>query len=313
MNKHRFLLNADAGAAGASSPAAPVSSSPGESSSPAPSGSPAGDSGSLLHGHAPTPTPGAPTSWVNDKGEFTDGWLDRLPAELQNGKSIYGQFKDLTGVLKTLESQQRLLGKKADAVLVPGKDATPEERKAFYAKLGVPESVDEYKIRPEGLDKDAPWDDSFAKEVAAMAHEDGVHPKTLDKIFSKYAEYAKTQATAEAQAVQVKLEASRKELAEEFGDKFERNMMKATRYAQSKGVDLSTEGLRDPNIVRLLVRAADDVADDKMVNGDVAGTYMVGSTKARDIMTNPANPLHDRYAKGDKQVASMVTDLLKNG
>jgi hypothetical protein len=55
------------------------------------------------------------------------------------------------------------------------------------------------------------------------------------------------------------------------------------------------------------------MSDDKIVNSDTAGTMMAGKARAMDIMTNTSNPLHGKYASGDKTTADLVSDLLKNG
>ena len=60
-------------------------------------------------------------------------------------------------------------------------------------------------------------------------------------------------------------------------------------------------------------RLARMMSDDKIVNSDTAGTMMAGKARAMDIMTNPSNPLHGKYASGDKTTADLVSDLLKNG
>ena len=282
--------------------AAPVASSP----------SPAG--GSLLDaGKAEAVAPSPSGAWVNEKGEFGENWLDRLPADLQDSKQILGQFKDVNGALKTLVNQQRLLGKKADAVLIPKDDASPEEVAAFRAKLGVPETPEAYALKPKDLPEGMQWDEAYAKELNAAAHEAGITPAQAEKLMSKYASLeAQNAQQAELQA-KAQYEASRKELAEAWGDKFETNKSVATRMAQTLGLDPNSKGLSDPKVVIALERAARLISDDKIVSSDSSATVQIGKSKAMDIMTNPANPMHSKYQAGDASVTSLVTDLLKNG
>jgi hypothetical protein len=91
------------------------------------------------------------SAWINEKGEFTEGWLDKLPEEFKEGKQILSRFKEFPDVLKSLISAQKLLGKKADAVLIPGNDAPPEEKAEFLKKLGLPDSPDSYPTKPAEL------------------------------------------------------------------------------------------------------------------------------------------------------------------
>lgn len=294
----------DGTAALASQEAAPVASTP----APTPTG------GSLLDGGSPAaeaPTPSG--AWVNEKGQFGENWLDRLPADLQDSKQILGQFKDVDGALKTLVNQQRLLGKKADAVLIPKDDASPEEVAAFRAKLGVPETPDAYALKPKDLPEGMQWDENYAKELNAAAHEAGITPAQAEKLMSKYASLeAQNAQQAELQA-KAQYEASRKELAEAWGDKFDINKSVATRMAQTLGLDPNSKGLSDPKVVIALERAARLISDDKIVSSDSSATVQVGKSRAMDIMTNPSNPMHAKYREGDAATAALVSDLLRNG
>jgi hypothetical protein len=263
-----------------------------------------------------TPAPEAPASnspWVNDKGEFSEGWLDRLPKELAEHKQILGQFKDIDGALKTLVSQQKMLGKKADAVFVPDEKATPEEKAAFLKKLGVPESPEAYQLRPKDLPAGYEWDDNVAKEFNTLAHQNGITPKQMDALMGRYAAYESQKAEAAASQQKAEMEAGRKALAEAWGDKFDVELSVARRAAQVAGVDVNSKGFSDPSVVLAFNRLARMMSDDKIVNSDTAGTMMAGKARAMDIMTNTSNPLHGKYASGDKTTADLVSDLLKNG
>lgn len=278
---------------------------------PASTPAPIGDN--LLASTKPAEPAPSSSPWVNDKGEFSEGWLDRLPKELAEHKQILGQFKDIDGALKTLVSQQKMLGKKADAVIIPDDKATPEEKAAFLRKMGVPESPEAYQLRPKDLPAGLEWDDNIAKEFNAAAHEAGVTPAQMDKIMSKYAAFEAQKAEAAAQQTKAELEAGRKALAEAWGDKFDIELSVARRAAQVAGVDVNSKGFSDPSVVLAFNRLARMMSDDKIVNSDTAGTMMAGKARAMDIMTNPSNSLYNKYVSGDKETATLVNDLLKNG
>ena len=285
------LLNADAAPTAASTPP------------------PSADS---LINQAP-PAPAADSPWVNEKGEFAEGWLDRLPKDLADSKQILGQFKDINGVLKTLASQQKMLGKKADAILIPDENASPEEKAAFLKKLGVPDSPDAYQLRPKDLPAGYEWDENVAKEFNALAHQNGIPPKAMDALLSKYAAFEAQRAEQAASQQKAEIEAGRKALAEAWGDKYEVELSVARRAAQVAGVDVNSKGFSDPAVVLAFNRLARMMSDDKIVNSDTAGTMMAGKARAMDIMTNPQNSLYKKYTSGDKETATLVADLLKNG
>lgn len=251
------------------------------------------------------------TGYVDPHGKFTEGWLDRLQG-FDDSKQILGQFKDIDGVFKTLVSQQRLLGKKADAVIVPNEKSTPEERAEFNKRIGLPESADPYfQIKPSNIPQNSEWNDSVAKELGDIAHKAGVTPKQWQTIVDSMAAHEAKDQEFKMQQAEQEIEAGRKSLAEEWGDKFEINISKAKRLVQLGGGDLNDPALRSAGMVKMLARIADTLSDDKLVSSDSAATMMVGKARAFDIMKNPQNPLHQRYKTGDKEIAALVTDLLK--
>jgi hypothetical protein len=258
---------------------------------------------------SPNPTP---TRLIDDSGAFTEGWLDRLPPEFNDSKQILGQFKDALGMAKTLVSQQRLLGKKTEAVLLPGDKSPPEEWTDFHRRLGVPESPEPYKTaRPSTLPEGTEWNDQIAAKTGEIAHQAGITPKQWQAVLNSFGEMeAQSQAAEEQKHAQERQE-SLKQLTQEWGEKFDVNMSKATRLVQLGGGDINDIGLASPGMVKMLARIADTLSDDKMVTSDLSATMMVGKARAMDIMRNPDNPMHKRYQSGDREVANLVTDLLK--
>lgn len=259
-----------------------------------------------------TQTDSSPWS-LNDKGEFGEGWLDRLPEEFKDSKQILGQFKDPAAMAKTLVNQQRLLGKKADAIIVPNDKSSPEEWAAFRSKIGVPENADAYSVRPKDLPQGVEWDEGQAKEFNKFAHEKGLTPAQAEALMHWDAQRGFQQAQAAQQQVAAEFEAGKKELAEAWGDKYDTNMAVVKRACQVTGLDPNTKGLSDPAVVVALERFARMVSDDKIVSADATSTFMAGRAKATDIQKNAQNPLHKRYMDGDPEINQLVIDLIKNG
>jgi len=263
---------------------------------------------------SPTSTQTDSSPWsLNDKGQFGEGWLDRLGDEFKNDKQILGQFKDPAAMAKTLINQQRLLGKKADAIIMPTDKSTPEEWAAFNAKRGVPENADGYAVKPQNLPAGAEWNEGQAKEFNTLAHKLGVTPAQAEQIMAFDLARSSQAAEVQAKAAQVEFEAGKKALGEAWGDKFDTNMAVVKRACQVTGLDPNSKGLSDPAVVVALERFARMVSDDKIVNSDSTATFMAGSAKGRDIQMNPQNPYHQRYVDGDKEINKLVLDLLKNG
>jgi hypothetical protein len=268
-----------------------------------------GGNGLLAETSTKTPAAGR---LVDDSGAFTEGWLDRVQG-FDEAKQILGQFKDVNGVFKTLVSQQKMLGKMKDAVLLPNDKSTPAELAEYHKRIGVPESSDAYAARPASVPTDMEWDEGAAKTINATAHKLGITPKQMDALVGEYAKFELAKSAAAAEAEAKELEGSRKALAEEWGDKFDVNISKAKRLVQVVGGDMDDPGLSSPGMVKMLARIADTLSDDRLVSADSAATMMAGKARAFDIMKNPDNPLHKRYASGDREIADLVTDILKRG
>lgn len=61
------------------------------------------------------------------------------------------------------------------AVKLPGKDATDEERAAFYNKLGRPPEPTGYEFKvPESMPENLPYDEGFANDYRDIAHRHGL-------------------------------------------------------------------------------------------------------------------------------------------
>lgn len=74
-------------------------------------------------------------------------------------------------LMKEAHEKEKLIG---SSIRVPGKDATPEERKAFLDKLGRPAEAAGYEFKqPADLPEDLPYDGEFATAFKAFAHEQG--------------------------------------------------------------------------------------------------------------------------------------------
>lgn len=104
---------------------------------------------SLLEGQ-PSNTQQATTETNVAPSANNQMWYSSLPDELKSDPNII-KFKDPASLAKSYIHLQRNLG--ADKIALPGENATDDDWKQVYRKLGVPESLDEYKVNsPEGLD-----------------------------------------------------------------------------------------------------------------------------------------------------------------
>ena len=252
--------------------------------------------GTLLSS-APASVTNAPAPEVTEKPEW-------LPEKFwRNDKA------DVESLSKSYQGLEQLLGKKANAIVPPSEKSTPEEISAYRKAIGVPESPEAYNLKPEQLPEGVVWDESVAKRAAELAHKHNVPAAAMQEFMKFDMERAALMNQAAAQMIETQLETGRAELQKVWGDKMPEKIELARRAAVTAGVDPTSQGFVDPQVVKAIVNLAEKLSDDKLVAGDQTG---VSSTRARakDIMTNAANPLYLRYQEGDAEVVDQVRRML---
>jgi hypothetical protein len=254
--------------------------------------------GTLLSG-APASVTDAPAAEpaVGEKPEWLEAkfWTDKGP--------------NVEALAKSYDVAQRALGRKAQAVVPPTEKSTPEEVAEYRKALGVPESPEGYQLKPEQLPEGVTWDENVAKRAAELAHKHNVPAAAMQEFMKFDMERAALMNQAAAGMIEQQLEAGRAELQRVYGDKMPEKIELARRAAVTAGVDPSSQGFVDPQVVKAIVNLAEKLSDDKLVAGDQTG---VSSTRARarDIMTNQSNPLYARYQEGDAEVVDQVRRML---
>jgi hypothetical protein len=254
--------------------------------------------GTLLSG-APASVTDAPAAApaIGDKPEWLEAkfWTDKGP--------------NVEALAKSYDVAQRALGRKAQAVVPPTEKSTPEEVAEYRKALGVPESPEGYQLKPEQLPEGVTWDENVAKRAAELAHKHNVPAAAMQEFMKFDMERAALMNQAAAGMIEQQLEAGRIELQRVWGDKMPEKIELARRAAVTAGVDPTSQGFVDPQVVKAIVSLAEKLSDDKLVAGDQTG---VSSTRARarDIMTNQANPLYTRYQEGDSEVVDQVRRML---
>lgn len=258
---------------------------------------------------AETPTQPS-TGWVNPDGTFGEKWLDALPEDSAEFKNSIKNFKGVPDLIKAFGNANTLIGKKLG---VPNEKSTPEEVAAFRKAIGVPEALDEYKFAPDQLPEGMTWSDEFAKPFAQVAHQHNVPPAAMKALANQFASYE----AHKFDAIQATYEKQRTEavntLQKEWGNDFSKNVGLAKQAAKIAGVDANSHGFSDPEVVRGFVRMAQMMSEDKVGRGMPTAEMLTGQSRAMDIMRNPDNAWHKRYAEGDREAVALVTGLLKQG
>lgn len=223
------------------------------------------------------------------EGNGTPAWMDQLPDDLKSNEvlSQYQTIGDLSAGFLDLE------GKHADALFIPGDDASDEDRATFFQRLGRPADPKEYELPlPEGFpEKLVPTEDED-KEYRSELHKLGVTAAQAKGLFDF--------AMGKAKANWETLEASRKAyhqqnedlLKKDWGDEFDANQTKANKVIDALGDEGLTQYLRNTQmcnwapLARLLVNVYDKIGDDAFVEGAPAGDES-GDQRPRGVDGKP--------------------------
>ena len=103
-------------------------------------------------------------------------WLDSAPDAHKNNEAFY-QFKEPGQAYDKLDS---LLKAEKNMIVIPGEDAPEADRKAFYTKLGVPETADGYEFDKADIEAEA---DKMFREVMLNSRIPKREAKGIHKAF----------------------------------------------------------------------------------------------------------------------------------
>jgi len=204
-------------------------------------------------------------------------------SEQTRDQGDFSKFKsadDLAVSYVNMHKQQR------DAA-VPGDDATPEQRDAFYARIGRPDKPDDYQFSSiDGLpDKTIP-DDRMA-EFRELAHKNGLTQNQVAGLYNKYADWTKNDIAAISHAREAQSNEWSESIRKEHGEAFDQNLKVATNARD----DLKIDGLQDmlndtgagdhPAMFNLFLKLGKMMGQDQLVAGD-GGSFKFGPGAALD-------------------------------
>jgi hypothetical protein len=218
---------------------------------------------------------------IADSGKA--GFLDDLPEPLRKSPSL-AKFNGKTALAQSYVELEGQLGKYNNSVILPEKDAKPEELEKFYSRIGRPEKKDDYKLDPtEGFE--AP--EEYLNSMKSLYHEAGLRPEQASIIHKKTA-LAAASIIAEMKKIQegnvkksegaAKLEREQAEatLRTQWGLNYDLRIEQARRFIIDEGgadaIDyLEKKGVAsDPVILRLMAKAGASIAPHKLVSGPQA-------------------------------------------
>jgi len=257
----------------------------------------------VLNSPSTPPVPVTAPTWLGEADETTVGYLQNKGWATQEApKQILESYRNL----------EKLLGAKADAVILPKPDASQAEIDAFFNRLGRPADPTAYKLAvPEGGNPE------FAKAAAAKMHELGLTQKQGEVLASWYNDQAKTAIDGKRVAEQSSFEADNQALKQEWGSAFAQNLSQAQTAARALDLDASAidklqGALGHKGLMTLLQKIGSKSGEPDFVTGkgqeSFSGALTPGQAKAKIQELTKDKNFVQRYLAHD---ASAVAEMKK--
>lgn len=179
-----------------------------------------------------------------------------------------------------LVNAQRLVG--AKGVVLPGKEAKPEEWDAVWNQLGRPEKPDGYR-KVENLPNGVRIDEAQAKRFSQVAHEIGLTDEQHARLLRFEADRVAESAQASEKAALVKAEQAVQHLRKEWGSAFEQNLGLAREAAKRfGGEEIMADPVlgNDPRLIAMLAKAGKAIANDAFI-GNGRQSFRLSPAEAR--------------------------------
>lgn len=247
---------------------------------------------------------------VGKDGMLSEGWRNALPENIRNERSL-DSIKNFSTLAQSYVHAQKAIG--ANKVAIPGADATPEEKSAFYNALGRPEKAEDYKIEtpadiPEGL----VFNDESMNEFKKFAFEHGLSQEQANKAVEFQGqmlakEYQASVAAAEAEFVQTEAK-----LKTEFGPNYNNTIAQCNKAMQTFGVveTLKNAGLlNNYEVIKMFSKIGGSLSESKL-KGESEPVSSSAQSRYNDIIGNTDGAYYKHDHPMHEQTVAEVTRLL---
>jgi hypothetical protein len=262
---------------------------------------------------APAPTP-TPTAGSTSNFQLPENWRSQLPEDIRDEPSL-AVFQDIGTMAKSLVHAQKAIG--ANKVPLPSKHATDEDWKQFFHKIGVPEKLEEYKIETS---KDAGLKEEFLNQYKEQAHKLGVLPKQAQALLDWFSGTNKAELDRMTEESTRTQQERMEELKKEWGEGYEKNILKAQAAFKEFGDDdvksyLEETGLgNDPKLIKLFSKIGDTLSEDKLRGNEYTSSGMTpkeAEDKFNAMVSDPTHPYHNDQHANHQNAIKEAEELLR--
>jgi hypothetical protein len=265
---------------------------------------------------------GEPTAPIIDaEGNLREGWREDLPEDIRAEK-VFDRVKNFQGIMKSLASAERMVGK--DKIAIPGDKSTDVEWEAFYQAAGRPETPQDYNLKaPEDLPEGAYTKDRL-EGAQKLFHKLGLSNKQAQALMEYDQGIARQFIKDREKQKTIDRENAKNDLLQLWGNAYEQRIHFGDR-AISEGVagdaefqDRITEKFGDePDFIRLLSNLGAKFTERGAIRAANIPTPSDIETEINEAIQHPAyldakHPQHEQQVKvvqrlTERKVASTRT------
>lgn len=183
-------------------------------------------------------------------------WMQQLPKELRDNADTVKQLSKFNTIGDVAKSYSELESKMGKSLIQPGKDASAEEKEAFFRKLGKPESADGYGI-----------DDENAKIFKDIAHANNLSVEQAQNMYKALNETGKQIEQQQQYSIARQAAATQAALLLEYGNNYNEKIQMLQRGVQAYGGKELGEKLKatgliaDLDVVKMFIKLGEQNAE----------------------------------------------------
>lgn len=224
---------------------------------------------------AGTPPVAAPftfTKFIKPDGAFDFSDIGSIPDGDEKAFAAHtlAKYKNVDEAMKAFRHVNGLVG--AKGLLPLPATATAQEREAFNKRLGevlgIPKDAAGYAIKkPDDMPAEA-WSDEHATAVAEIARKNNIPPAAMQELVAAQNEFVKKSVAVQQQAQEQATKEAFSSLQQEWGDRYNSNLVLAARSAKTLGLDVNDPTIgNNPGMIRAMHKFASLVSEHSLVTG----------------------------------------------
>lgn len=242
----------------------------------------------------------APSSLLDQNGQFSPEWWSQLPSLQQLGKTLQ-KFKSPEALAKSYTELEKMR---------QYPDPHDEEKlQAFRQFMGLPESAEEYTIQTPELPEELKcyWDNETIHHLTKTAHKYAIPATAFEALAKELTQtqikQVKEQLSAVEESQHQQQENFRKQLQERWGAQCDTKIKGATtvlnQICQEAQIDASQlmenpQIATQPAFIQLLDHIKSSLSDSSL-KGTNNSSISTSRAEAHRMESDPQHPLHDAY------------------